>query len=121
MQGAPKQPSFDKGPSGTIPEQIPLSNQTKSPAASEMSDYDDLIAGLQGKNPSSNNIFVPKWNLTNQSRISSREVAMEFSCHAFPKESIVEMEAFTNDQTIDFMEFPSAQSAFLLAAGARCI
>lgn len=84
VKGAFKMPIVHKDPSGTILAELPLSNQTKSYVASEMSDYDDLIVGLQAKNPSSNNIFSPKWNLTNESCISSREVAMEIFLPRLP-------------------------------------
>lgn len=61
-----------------------------------MSEYDDLIVGLQGKNPSSNNIFSPRWNLAYESRISGQEVVMEFSRHAFHKETVAEMDLQMN-------------------------
>lgn len=70
-----------------------------------MSDYDDLIASLQGKNSSYSNFFIPKWNLIDGSRISRQEVAIEFSHHAFLMETIIEMESFLDVQTVDFLEF----------------
>ncbi|CAI9279073.1 unnamed protein product [Lactuca saligna] len=84
-----------------------------------MSYYNDLIVSPPGKNPSSNNILVPKWNLTYESCIFGREVAMEFCLHAFPKETITEM--VTNEQTVDFMEFSSTQSENFLVFGAQHI
>ncbi|CAH1451275.1 unnamed protein product [Lactuca virosa] len=84
-------------------------------------DFLDEEVRFQGKNLLSNNIFIPKWNLTDESLLSQQEVAGEFSRHVFPKRTITEMEAFTEDLRIDFMEFPYAQNDFFLTAGARRI
>ncbi|CAH1447860.1 unnamed protein product [Lactuca virosa] len=119
VQGASKKPTVDKDPSETTPAQCTLSNQTKSFAASEMSDYDDHIFGIQCKNHSSNKIFAPKWNLTDESRISSQEVTVEFSHHAFPKENVAELEAFwmNGRLTLWILILPKAPSSFVMELG----
>ncbi|CAH1417658.1 unnamed protein product [Lactuca virosa] len=76
---ASKQPVLNKVPTGVGPTEPPLVQKGKSPTASETSDYDNLIASFQGKNISSNNLFIPKWNLTNESHLSQQEVAATLS------------------------------------------
>ncbi|CAI9279154.1 unnamed protein product [Lactuca saligna] len=87
----------------------------------EMYDYDDPIASFQGKILATNKVFVPKWNLNHDSRISNHEVAAEFSHHDFPKDIVYKMEAFSDDQTIDIMEFSSTWIAFCSIVGSRHI
>ncbi|CAI9292785.1 unnamed protein product [Lactuca saligna] len=108
IEGLPKQPDADKDLYKTFPKQPAIAPQIKSPTASEMFDYDDLISSFEGKNLSTNNIFVTNWNLTDDSRLSNKDVVAEFSHHAFPKGNVSEMEAFSDDQTVEFMEFSSA-------------
>ncbi|CAH1425546.1 unnamed protein product [Lactuca virosa] len=63
--------SIEDGPTGAL-----LVHRGKSPTALETSDYDDLISSFEGKNISSNNLFIPKWNLTDESCLAQQEVSM---------------------------------------------
>lgn len=40
--------------------------------------------GDPARNDPGSNVFVPSWSLRNDSRLSVRTDAIEFSCHAFP-------------------------------------
>ncbi|CAH1446024.1 unnamed protein product [Lactuca virosa] len=111
-EGTSKQPILNKDPTVTGPTEPPPVHKGKSPVVSETSEYDELIASFQGKNLSSNYPFIPKWNLTDKTRLSQQEVVAEFSHHAFLKGTVSEMEAFTDDQKIDSMEFAYAKTPF---------
>ncbi|CAI9278540.1 unnamed protein product [Lactuca saligna] len=89
---------MNKGPAGTRPTEPTPVYKGKSPAVLKTSNYDDLIDNFQ----------------------VAAEFA-EFSRHVFPKGTVSEMEAFTDDQTVGFMEFAYAQSSFFFTAGARHI
>ncbi|CAH1444650.1 unnamed protein product [Lactuca virosa] len=97
LQGDSKQPIMNKDSIGDGLTGPPSVHRSKSPTALETYDYDDLIASFQGNNLSFNNVFIPKWNLTDESRLSQQEVVVEFLRHVFPKGTVSEMEAFTDD------------------------
>lgn len=117
--GVFEQPIVDDNPSKITPMQLPLSNQPKSPTTSDMCDYNNLIACLQGEDPSSSIIFIPIWNLTDESCISNHEVVAEFSHHVLPKETVVEMDAFLYEHVVEFIEFAFSHNTLFLTVGSR--
>lgn len=66
-------------------------------------------------------IFVPAWNLNNDSRMSVDANAVEFARHAFPFVVVADMEAMGSSSLSHNMSYAAAQPMFYLVAGARRI
>ena len=66
-------------------------------------------------------IFVPAWNLNNDSCLSIRANVVEFSHHALPPTAVADMEAMSSSALSHNMSYAAAQSMFYLVAGAQRI
>ncbi|CAH1421562.1 unnamed protein product [Lactuca virosa] len=51
------------------------------------------LGGVSGDDSTESPVFVPSWDLRNNSRLSVRNNALEFSRHAFPSAAVGDMEA----------------------------
>lgn len=75
--------------------------------------------GVTGESSIKPPAFVPSWNLHNDSRLSVRANAFEFSRHAFPPAVVSDMEAMGNPALAHNMAYAAAQAMFYLVAGSR--
>ena len=64
---------------------------------------------------------MPSWDLRNDSRLSVRANALEFSRHAFPLAAVGDMDAMGSPALSHNMAYAAAQAMFYLVAGSRCI
>lgn len=64
-------------------------------------------------------MFVPTWNLRDDSRLSIRANSIEFSGHAFPPAAASDMEAIGSPTLAHNITYTSAQAVFYLVVGAR--
>ncbi|KAL7587627.1 hypothetical protein Lser_V15G36969 [Lactuca serriola] len=66
-------------------------------------------------------VFVPSWDLRNNSRLSVSANSLEFSRHAFPPAAVEDMEAMGNPALTHNMAYAAAQAMFYLVVGSRRI
>lgn len=74
-----------------------------------------------GEGSSTPSIFVPTWNLHNESRLFVRANAVECALHAFPPAAVADMEAMGSPALSHNMSYVAVQEMFYLVAGARHI
>ena len=77
------------------------------------------LGGVSGDSSTGYSVFVPSWDLCNDSRLSVRANALEFSRHALPPAVVGDMDAMSNPALVHNMAYAATQTMFYLVAGSR--